>query len=119
MLQPRRTFLGQTALPLPAIAALIRLGRKYDFRNLLEAAVSRLTFENPTTLEEYDALAPSTTRIVPYPGNGFDMAALASEHNILTALPCAYYRLATYNQVSATVPREVETGTDPLTVPAI
>jgi hypothetical protein len=47
------------------------------------------------------------------------MAALASEHNILTALPCAYYRLATYNQVSATVPREVETGTDPLTVPAI
>lgn len=113
------TFLVQTPVPLPAVGALIRLGNKYDFRSLLDVAVSRLTFENPTTLEEYDALAPSTTRIVPYPGIGFDMAALASEHNILTALPCAYYRLATYNQVSATVPREVETGTDPLTVPAI
>jgi hypothetical protein len=98
MLQPRRTFLGQTALPLPAIAALIRLGRKYDFRNLLEAAVSRLTFENPTTLKEYDALLPeigkyATTRIVQYPGVFFDMVSLARENDILSVLPAAYYRL--------------------------
>ncbi|KAJ6589833.1 hypothetical protein DFH09DRAFT_908850 [Mycena vulgaris] len=100
------TFLLQTALPLPIIAALIRLGRKYEFQDLLDAAVERLTFENPATLEEYDARRPdpastySPTRIVHYPGLLFDMLTLARENDILTALPCAYYRaLHRYNQV--------------------
>jgi hypothetical protein len=98
MLHPRRTFLAQTALPLPAIGALIRLGRKYNIENLLDSAVSRLTFENPTTLKEYDALLPeiekyATTRIVQYPGIFFDIVSLARENDILSVLPAAYYRL--------------------------
>ncbi|KAJ7019314.1 hypothetical protein C8F04DRAFT_975832 [Mycena alexandri] len=43
------TFLAQTAIPLPYIASLIRLGRKYEFRKLLDSAMERLTFKNPTT----------------------------------------------------------------------
>ncbi|KAJ7496925.1 hypothetical protein FB451DRAFT_207902 [Mycena latifolia] len=95
------TFLQQAALPLPVVAALIRLGRKYEFRELLDSAVARLTFENPTTLAEYDArIDPSgflgyvPTRIINYNGLIFDMLTVARENNILSALPCAYYRAA-------------------------
>ncbi|KAJ7668654.1 hypothetical protein DFH06DRAFT_1182184 [Mycena polygramma] len=93
------TFLSQTALPLQAIGALIRLGRKYGFKSLLNSAVERLTFENPSTLEEYDALRdPGTgtykrSRIVDYPGLLFDIVELAQENNIMSVLPSAYYRL--------------------------
>ncbi|KAJ7039060.1 hypothetical protein C8F04DRAFT_1086976 [Mycena alexandri] len=90
------TFLAQDAIPFAAIAALVRLGRKYDFRNLLDFAVSRVTFENPTTLEGYDARLHNDkyipTRIVPYPGVLYDVLTLARENDILSALPCAYYR---------------------------
>ncbi|KAJ7240835.1 hypothetical protein B0H12DRAFT_1134223 [Mycena haematopus] len=93
----RRTFLAQIAVPLSSIAALIRLGRKYDFQNLLHSAVGRLTFENPSTLEEYDARLVDgkryvATRIVAYPGLLYDMLTVARENGILSALPCAYYR---------------------------
>ncbi|KAJ7188666.1 hypothetical protein C8R46DRAFT_979878 [Mycena filopes] len=98
------SFMAQTAIPLPVIAALIRLTRKYDFRTLLDMAVERLTFENPTTLEAYDALLVdgkySPTRIVPYYGLLFDILTLARENNLLSVLPCAYYRiLARYSQI--------------------
>ncbi|KAJ7018326.1 armadillo-type protein [Mycena alexandri] len=89
-------FFLQKALPLPAVAALIRLGRKYKFRNFFNTAVERLTFENPTTLEEYDAQMDNnsykSTRILHYPGVIFDMLTLARENIILSVLPCVYYR---------------------------
>ncbi|KAJ7741499.1 hypothetical protein B0H14DRAFT_2478393 [Mycena olivaceomarginata] len=94
------TFLAQIAVPLPCIAALIRLGRKYDFRNILHSAVERLTFENPSTLDAYDVRMAFdgknyiSTRIVGYPGVLYDMLTVARENNILSALPCAYYRAA-------------------------
>ncbi|KAJ7367160.1 hypothetical protein DFH08DRAFT_1005369 [Mycena albidolilacea] len=92
------TFLGQPALPLPVIEALIRLGRKYDFRDLLDFAVARLTYENPTTIEAYDALLDSDrkytpTRIVKSPGLLFDTITLAQENGIMSVLPCAFYRI--------------------------
>ncbi|KAJ6593481.1 hypothetical protein B0H19DRAFT_1090540 [Mycena capillaripes] len=100
------TFLAQTAVPLSAIAALIRLGRKYDFRNLFDLAVGRLTFENPTTLAEYDGLMPAdgkyeTTRILHYHGVLYDMVTVARENSILSALPCAYYRALYYHNRSS------------------
>lgn len=83
-------------VPLPVVAALIRLGRKYDFRELLRIAISRLAFENPTTILEYDArVAPNLStpaRIVYYPGILYDMITLARENDIFAVLPCAYYR---------------------------
>ncbi|KAJ7656279.1 hypothetical protein DFH06DRAFT_991924 [Mycena polygramma] len=89
------TFLAQKMLPLQAVGALIRLGRKYQFKDLLDSVVGRLIRENPTTLEEYDATkAKSTESIEPYRAIWFDMVSLASENNILAALPCAYFRLA-------------------------
>ncbi|KAJ7030063.1 hypothetical protein C8F04DRAFT_1236791 [Mycena alexandri] len=98
------TFLAQTAIPLPYIASLIRLGRKYEFRKLLDSAMERLTFKNPTTLSEYEARMTKNkqqylpTRIVPFPSIILDILTLAREHDILTALPCAYYRALTLPQ---------------------
>ncbi|KAJ6584945.1 hypothetical protein B0H19DRAFT_1368418 [Mycena capillaripes] len=99
------TFLLQMALPLPVIAALIRLGRKYDFSNLWESAVERLTFENPTTLAGYEALiipgkSYNTTRIVHYPGILLDIITLARENDILSVLPSAYYRALMYHTLA-------------------
>ncbi|KAF8216745.1 hypothetical protein K438DRAFT_1747926 [Mycena galopus ATCC 62051] len=85
------TFLSQELLPFPAVGALIRLGRKYDFKDLFDSAVRRLTFEYPTTLEKFDAVAKVFKTIEMYPGLGFDIIALASENNILSVLPSAYY----------------------------
>ncbi|KAJ6497668.1 hypothetical protein C8R45DRAFT_1211515 [Mycena sanguinolenta] len=89
-------FLGQTVLPLAVVGALIRLGRKYDFQTILDSAMARITFENPATLEAYDALIVNgtykPTRITESDGFAFDMLRLVRENNILSALPIAYYR---------------------------
>ncbi|KAF8178637.1 hypothetical protein K438DRAFT_1938713 [Mycena galopus ATCC 62051] len=88
-------FATKTALPLAAVGALIRLGRKYDFKTLLDSAVARITFENPTTLEEYDALfvngVHKPTRISRDDEDWFyfDLLAIARENSILSALPIA------------------------------
>ncbi|KAJ6581624.1 hypothetical protein B0H19DRAFT_1116050 [Mycena capillaripes] len=92
------TLLFQNTLSFPVVAALIRLGRKYDFRKLLDAAVELVMCENPATLEGYQA--PNRAKsIIYYPGIEFDMLALVRENNIQSALPCAYYRVVkTYSQ---------------------
>ncbi|KAJ7502979.1 hypothetical protein B0H11DRAFT_2188099 [Mycena galericulata] len=91
------TFLMQKTLPFPAVAALIRLGRKYNFREVLDTTVERITFENPTTLDEYVALGENEeytpTRIAHSAGILYDVLTLARENDILSALPCAYYRV--------------------------
>ncbi|KAF8146888.1 hypothetical protein K438DRAFT_1868551 [Mycena galopus ATCC 62051] len=88
-------FLFQPSLPLPVVSSLIRLGRKYDFKDVLDSAVERVTFEHPTTLEEYDSRWPlqyTPTRIDAYSAFPFDMLELARENDIISALPVAYLR---------------------------
>ncbi|KAF7298005.1 BTB domain-containing protein [Mycena chlorophos] len=86
------TMLTKETLPFATVAALVRIGRKYDFKELLQAAVSRLTHDYPSTLAEYDALVLSKKRrIGGYEGKTFDILNLAREHNIFSVLPLAYY----------------------------
>ncbi|KAJ7605089.1 hypothetical protein FB45DRAFT_767736 [Roridomyces roridus] len=83
-------------LPLSAVASYTRLSRKYDFKQLLQTMVERLTYENPTTLNAYDLLIKENgyipTWITPYSGFLIDMVNLAKENNMLALLPCAYLR---------------------------
>ncbi|KAF8178636.1 hypothetical protein K438DRAFT_1844146 [Mycena galopus ATCC 62051] len=93
-------FLEQKALPLAAIGALIRMGRKYDFKTLLDSAVARITFENPATLDEFDAMDVDNagyepTRITNSHGFFFDLLVLAQENGIVSALPAASFRALT------------------------
>ncbi|KAJ7935147.1 hypothetical protein B0H13DRAFT_1700095 [Mycena leptocephala] len=95
-------LLLQKALPFPLVAALIRLGRKYDFRDLRNTVMERFTYENPTTVRGYIALLDGnrkykTTRILNYPGVIYDMLTVARENNIQSCLPCAYYRAVQFH----------------------
>ncbi|KAF7370314.1 BTB domain-containing protein [Mycena sanguinolenta] len=74
-------FHCEKMLPLPGIGALIRLGRKYDFKYLFDSAVARLTTEIPPTLEEFDA---ETTGSIDWgeAESTLDLIALASGNNI-------------------------------------
>ncbi|KAJ7234316.1 hypothetical protein B0H12DRAFT_162659 [Mycena haematopus] len=80
--------------PLAFIGAIVRLGRKYDFKDLLAAAVQRLTYENPTTFSEYEKLMtnggylPQKYRC--RGSNLFDIITLAQENGLFSVLPCAY-----------------------------
>ncbi|KAJ6519076.1 hypothetical protein C8R45DRAFT_950166 [Mycena sanguinolenta] len=86
-------FHCQQTLPLAVVSAFIRLGRKYDFKELFDSAVARLTSMCPMTLEEYDVVSESDRlkTIEGYSGLTIDLISLASENNVLSVLPCAYY----------------------------
>ncbi|KAJ7237036.1 hypothetical protein B0H12DRAFT_1190796 [Mycena haematopus] len=88
------TFHCKEKLPLPVVRAFIRLGRKYDFKDLVESAISRIMSEAPTTLEEYDAMKDTIgfRSFEDFNGMEFDLIILASENNLLAALPSLYYR---------------------------
>ncbi|KAK7025086.1 BTB domain-containing protein [Favolaschia claudopus] len=93
------TFLGKQKIPFSAVAALVRLGRKYEFQDLYDSAVGRLTASLPATLEEYDALKPYPDRwstFDSYRGIHFDVIALATEHDLFKVLPCAYVEMACF-----------------------
>ncbi|KAJ7642779.1 hypothetical protein DFH06DRAFT_1477492 [Mycena polygramma] len=83
------TILFQKVLPLAVVAALLRLGRKYDFRKILDAAVQLVMYDNPTTLEDY--LKHTTMHVTNC--NALEMLTLVRENNIMSAQPCAYYEV--------------------------
>ncbi|KAF8217106.1 hypothetical protein K438DRAFT_1798311 [Mycena galopus ATCC 62051] len=70
----------------PVIFAFLRLGRKYDFKYFFDLGVSRITSVFPATLEEFDTVG-HTLQYDPL----FDVTALLSQNNILSALPSAYF----------------------------
>ncbi|KAJ7620546.1 hypothetical protein DFH06DRAFT_1234189 [Mycena polygramma] len=94
---------SEKSLSFPFIAAIVRMGRKYDFESLFAAAAQRLAYEYPTTLEDYQTLTSannvdySSTRIDHYPGMSLDLIPLAREHGLYSVLPCAYLRAVLYN----------------------
>ncbi|KAJ7287207.1 hypothetical protein C8J57DRAFT_1460615 [Mycena rebaudengoi] len=102
---------NQKALSFAMIASFIRLGRKYEFKELLDIAMIRLTFEHPTSLQGYDATLVITdvadgrsplyraTSIVHYGGILLDLVNLARENSLLSILPCAYYRVLVFHKL--------------------
>ncbi|KAJ7237023.1 hypothetical protein B0H12DRAFT_1190794 [Mycena haematopus] len=82
------TFHCKEELPLPVVRAFIRLGRKYDFKDLLESAVTRIMSEVPTTLEEYDALnSIDFGSFRNFYSLGLDLIIMASENKLSATLP--------------------------------
>ncbi|KAJ7465252.1 hypothetical protein FB451DRAFT_1263058 [Mycena latifolia] len=77
-------------LEFPVVAAIVRLGKKYDFSRLLAAVVARLTAHFPRTLHTYNS-GPATERIVLDPGLCFDAINLATENGLFALLPALYF----------------------------
>jgi hypothetical protein len=88
--QPRGYNIRQ-ALPFPVVAAMLRLGKKYEFDHLRDEALLRLTSEFPTKLEEWDALPDHFTHIIDRKGLLFDIIRLAIECGVQSILPAAYF----------------------------
>ncbi|KAJ6456121.1 hypothetical protein C8R45DRAFT_914198 [Mycena sanguinolenta] len=105
-------FHCEKKLPLPVVGALIRLGRKYDFSYLLDSAVARVTTHFPTTLEEWDAVRSyQTSESIDWEDHStLDLIALASDNNILSVLPAAYY-VAVDTWTTRTLFQDFESGT--------
>jgi hypothetical protein len=74
----------------------LRLGRKYDIQQLQAEALRRLTFEFPSTLEEFDRLGIAYTLI---DGDGINLATffltiihIARESDCLSVLPTVLFQ---------------------------
>ncbi|KAF8989031.1 hypothetical protein BDQ17DRAFT_1393350 [Cyathus striatus] len=86
-----KSYNVREAVPFPTLAAMLRLGRKYDFEHLRDEALIRLTSEFPTTLNEWESLAEEFTHIKYQRGILFDVINLAREMSVNSVLPAAYY----------------------------
>ncbi|TEB27368.1 hypothetical protein FA13DRAFT_1736503 [Coprinellus micaceus] len=86
---------------LSALAAMIRLGRKYEISYLRDEGLARLKREFPTTLEEYDRL-PEEYLSFTYPETQcgldpiVDIIKLAHECNIQSILPALYLQATSW-----------------------
>lgn len=94
-------------LPLPIIAAFLRLGRKYDIQQLHSEALKRLTFEFPSTLEEYDCSIENYTFIddsdIDRSNLLLAVIHLARETDNLSVLPAALYNFCFYYKIRAMI----------------
>lgn len=77
--------------PLPVLAAFLRLGRKYEIRQLYIEAASRISREFPSTLEKWEEAQGKALEISPSPTLAFDMIDVARRTGFYAALPAALY----------------------------
>ncbi|KAJ7668681.1 hypothetical protein DFH06DRAFT_982295 [Mycena polygramma] len=91
------------------VAAFVRLGRKYEFKDLFSSAIARLEYYNPNKSSKYvenPTLSPlKYFGIARTPGILFEILSLAREHGILSVLPSAYYRVVSkHSQILKGIP---------------
>ncbi|CAA7266032.1 unnamed protein product [Cyclocybe aegerita] len=86
-----QTYISRVAIPFPAVAAMLRLGNKYEFIQLREDALFRLRSEFPSTLKEWQVLPSDYTHMVTQGGILYDIINLALEEGLFSILPAAYY----------------------------
>ncbi|KAF8644398.1 hypothetical protein AX16_008459 [Volvariella volvacea WC 439] len=70
------------------IAAWLRLGRKYEMKEIYQRALRILTAEFPNTLEKWDR---RVVHIKYHPSNYIDCINLCRELNIFSPIPIAFY----------------------------
>ncbi|KAF9011980.1 hypothetical protein BDQ17DRAFT_1298357 [Cyathus striatus] len=89
------SFSSTRSQPLAVIAALLRLGRKYNFEKLQQDARAFLEKDIPKTFQTFRRRA-SNSRIISYPGVEFDIANIVHENQMNTLLPVALYDCLIY-----------------------
>ncbi|KAK6981071.1 hypothetical protein R3P38DRAFT_3334053 [Favolaschia claudopus] len=80
-------FRQQAKCSFRILAAMLRLGRKYDFREAYEDALSRIRFEFPSDFEAFDNLDADMTRIEYQRGIYCDLLNLAYECGVHSSIP--------------------------------
>lgn len=79
-----------------AVAAMVRLGKKYDIPHLRDEGLARLKLQFPTRLEDFEKLSPTDyTHIKHTSGDlAFAVVELAHECKIRSILPSLYFVVA-------------------------
>lgn len=101
--RPRREYVNPGKVPhFSVVAAMIRLGRKYEIDFMKDEALSRLKREFPTTLEEFDDVDRTGWTHFTFPTDTvhdreckklYAMIRFAYECNIRSILPSLYVEL--------------------------
>ncbi|KAF8187608.1 hypothetical protein K438DRAFT_1972748 [Mycena galopus ATCC 62051] len=87
-----RNFYIEREKPFPLVAAMLRIGKKYDFAELRKDAVMRLEASFPPTLAGFKSRA-NRSRIVQYPWLVCDVINLAGKTGILSIYPPPLFSL--------------------------
>ncbi|KII87445.1 hypothetical protein PLICRDRAFT_142726, partial [Plicaturopsis crispa FD-325 SS-3] len=87
----RKFFDLREPQPFPVIAAMLRLGKKYELEYFYTEALSRVASECPTSLERWDAGSDELITNDDDGGLYFDMANLLRETDTISALPVTLY----------------------------
>ena len=80
-------------LPIPVIAVMLRLGKKYDMEHFLKEAAARLKYEFPRNLSDWDAISGQPFTKIVQCGDvvTLDIIILAREVGLASILPLACY----------------------------
>ena len=80
-------------MPIPLIAVMLRLGKKYDMEHFLKEAVARLQYEFPRNLSDWDSISEQPFSKIAQSGDAvlLDIITLAREAGLQSILPLAYY----------------------------
>ncbi|KAH6907666.1 hypothetical protein BKA70DRAFT_1283635 [Coprinopsis sp. MPI-PUGE-AT-0042] len=79
-----KTYNTREALPYSMVAAMIRMGRKYEIAAIRDEGLTRLKLEFPIALAEWEKLPPIFTHIIEADGLLFDIVQLALENDVLS-----------------------------------
>ncbi|KAF9524118.1 hypothetical protein CPB83DRAFT_820574 [Crepidotus variabilis] len=83
----------QSKLPLPTVAAMLRMGRKYSFKHLRTQGLSYLKEQYPDALFSFDLWCPSYGQST----EGLaEVIAMGHENSLLDVLLPAYWKLLIY-----------------------
>jgi hypothetical protein len=87
----------ETQVSFALIAAMLRLGTKYDMKSLREEAIAYLSAECPSTLKAWDE---DNSHFDHYDGVLFDLVNLAREYALLVLLPALFLWTALFHDSS-------------------
>ncbi|EDR01758.1 uncharacterized protein LACBIDRAFT_333017 [Laccaria bicolor S238N-H82] len=87
-----RVYGSDDPMPISLIAVMLRLGKKYDMEHFLKEAVTRLQYEFPRNLSDWDLISDQPFSKLAQSGDSMslDIIILAQEAGIQSILPLAY-----------------------------
>lgn len=95
-----RTCTTKDLISFRLLAAMLRLGDKYNGHNVRQEALKFLRYEFPQNLEDW--MGVWGTKVFPYPESEFDFINLAQEVGLHSVLPAMYYTCVKYEKLVST-----------------
>ena len=85
-----RAYNSQQPQPFAVLAAMIRLGHKYEAIHIRDGALAALQAEYPQDLDKWAEVGNDFSLIESYPGLSYDILNFAHELRLFSVLPTVY-----------------------------